>query len=203
MRLSCNWIPTRVVSPRGPLKEDLTLRCHRGQTGNTKSQLANKIKKHGSQGMEMWQAHWFSTSPPFPSLSPSLPPSHPPSSLHTCLIWSTSLCCLHSVANTFDFVLFFDLIFILHNIGKLMWIMSRESCGCYFLKCHCGLSDAVTKRFPSLKHLIVNKRAACLPSTNVMSEVFSVFKVCYWMDIISYAPLLPYPFLYFISGLLL
>lgn len=78
MELSCNWIPTRVVSPRRPLKEDLTLRCHRGQTGNTKSQLANKIKKHGSQGMEMWQAHWFSASPPFPSLSPSLPPSHPP-----------------------------------------------------------------------------------------------------------------------------
>lgn len=191
MRLSCNWIPTRVVSPHRPLKEDLTLRCHRGQTGNTKSQLANKIKKHGSQGMEMWQAHWFSTSPPFPSLSPSLPPPY----LHTCLIWSTSLCWLHSVANTFDFVLFFDLIFILHDIGKLMWIMTSKSCSCYFLKCHCGLSDSVTKCFPSLKHLIVSKIVACLPSTNVMSAVLSVFKVCYWIDIISYAPLLPYTFL--------
>lgn len=135
-----------------------------------------------------------------PHLSLLLDP--PPPFLHTCLIWSTSLCWLHSVANTFDFVLFFDLIFIFHNIGKLMWIMTRESCGCYFLKCHCGLSDAVTKCFPSLKHLIVRKGAACLPSTNVMSEVFSVFKVCYWMEIISYAPLLPYPFLYFVSGLL-
>lgn len=158
--------------------------------------------------MEMWQAHWFTTSPQFPSLSWSLPPFHSPTPLSTCLILSIALCRIYhskcficlSIFLSDNLVHFF----ILHNNGRLMGIMtysiSKTDRLLFFFNQNliCQIETYVfhfskmplqfvwcmngpTNGFPSLQNLIVSKKKekrkrSCLTSTNVMSEVFSMYK---------------------------